>query len=154
MAGHSGPKRPSRELLAVKASIEKLAPLARRAMGQGEETFVGPPAPLPAVRKMSGFGMGLQSLLDAADEFQRMRAALEKAQLQSETARSMSRKKWSAHDQRKAEALRHVASKTFPNRTAAAWEIVDFMEKTFKQSVSWKRAYMWLPPVGRRRKGE
>lgn len=62
----------------------------------------------------------------------------------------MSRKKWLAHDIRKAQALEHVASSHLASRTAAAWEIVDLMQQRFGQSVSWKTAYMWLPAVGRR----
>jgi len=128
-----------------------MAPLVQRAVAEVPDDLVGPPPPLAAPQKTSSFGASLKYFLDTADEVHRMRTSLQEARLQSETARAMSRKKWLAHDIRKAQALERVASTHLSSRTAAAWEIVDFMQQRFGQSVSWKTAYMWLPAVGRRR---
>lgn len=149
MVGHSGPKRPSRKSVA----INEMAPLMKCAKAEGPDDFLAPLPPLPAPRKKSSFGASLKYFLDTADEVHRMRASLQE-RLPSETARAMSRKKWLAHDIRKAQALEHVARVQLPNRTAAAWEIVEFMQKRFGETVSWKTAYKWLPPIGRRRAGE
>lgn len=147
MASHSGRKRAAQQT----AAIKEMASRVRRAIDGREDTFIGPPAPPRPAPKTGSFGSALAYFLGTADEVHRMRASLEAARLQSDTARAMSRKKWLSHFVRKAQALEHVANGNFPSRTAAAWEIVDFLQHQFGQSVSWKAAYMWLPAVAPRR---
>jgi len=129
-----------------------MASRVRRAIDAHEDAFVGPPAPPRSAPKTSSFGSALAYFLGTADEVHRMRASLEASRLQTDTARAMSRKKWLAHDARKAQALEHVAGMRLPSKTAKAWEIVDYLQKSFGESVAFKTVYDdWLPPARQRR---